>query len=230
MSCIISQFNMTFLLFLTFLLSSGAIAQQTLFPPAIPLAVRSPYLNSWLNPTNGSTFRQLWQWPTTYTSTPVCLSSYLPLTVKLSSSLASEPRVVGPCTCRWPDLFVPGCYPQSQCNREHDKYRGHAYADHLDFTSRPHGIQSYLPKSYRGSFRFNLLPSRTTYASLKARRLGQAIHSVLIRGSHRKITRRQSPRHGSVFGCQRRYVRSPSEARRASPALLQNGTRAIETR
>ncbi|KAH9993299.1 hypothetical protein BJV74DRAFT_916837 [Russula compacta] len=57
---------MTFLLFLTLLLSSGAIAQQTLFPPAVPLAVRSPYLNCWLNPTNEDIFRQLWQWPTTY--------------------------------------------------------------------------------------------------------------------------------------------------------------------
>ncbi|KAI9464135.1 hypothetical protein BJY52DRAFT_888853 [Lactarius psammicola] len=35
-------------------------AQQTLFPAAIPLAVRSPYLSSWYFTTSGSTFGRIW--------------------------------------------------------------------------------------------------------------------------------------------------------------------------
>src|ERR1700735_5151359 len=35
-------------------------AQQTLFPAAIPLAVRSPYLSCWDFTTNGTTIGKLW--------------------------------------------------------------------------------------------------------------------------------------------------------------------------
>ena len=58
-SFIIAQLKMMLLLFLA-LLSLIARAQQTLFPPAIPLAVRSPYLSSWDDITDGTTFGQLW--------------------------------------------------------------------------------------------------------------------------------------------------------------------------
>ncbi|KAH8997957.1 hypothetical protein EDB92DRAFT_2024888, partial [Lactarius akahatsu] len=44
---------------LVFLFHYGR-AQQTLFPAAIPLAVRSPYLNCWDHTTNGSTIANLW--------------------------------------------------------------------------------------------------------------------------------------------------------------------------
>ncbi|KAH9063195.1 hypothetical protein EDB87DRAFT_1558516 [Lactarius vividus] len=47
------------LIFLFFLFHYGR-AQQTLFPAAIPLAVRSPYLNCWDQTTNGSTIANLW--------------------------------------------------------------------------------------------------------------------------------------------------------------------------
>lgn len=63
MSFITTQLGTVLLLFLT-LLFPNTRAQQTLFPPAIPLAVRSPYLSSWYHITNGTVFGQLW--PATY--------------------------------------------------------------------------------------------------------------------------------------------------------------------
>jgi hypothetical protein len=54
---------MTYLLLLLFLFSHYGRAQQTLFPAAIPLAVRSPYLSCWDQITNGTILGQLW--PTT---------------------------------------------------------------------------------------------------------------------------------------------------------------------
>ena len=65
MSFITSQLRMMLLLFLTPLFPNTR-AQQTLFPPAIPLAVRSPYLSSWYHITNGTVFGQLW--PATFSS------------------------------------------------------------------------------------------------------------------------------------------------------------------
>ena len=46
-------------------------AQQTFYPVAIPLAVRSPYLNCWLPLSNGSTWDRTL--PTTYDLSQVCL-------------------------------------------------------------------------------------------------------------------------------------------------------------
>ena len=60
-----SQLATILLLFIALLLSPLAGAQQTLFPAAIPLAVRSPYLSSWDHITNGTVFGQ--SWPNTYT-------------------------------------------------------------------------------------------------------------------------------------------------------------------
>ncbi|KAI9513396.1 hypothetical protein F5148DRAFT_1006486 [Russula earlei] len=51
------------------LFSPTATAQQTLFPAAIPLAVRSPYLSCWDHVTNGTVFGQLW--PTTYNQSQI---------------------------------------------------------------------------------------------------------------------------------------------------------------
>ncbi|KAI9513395.1 hypothetical protein F5148DRAFT_1278777 [Russula earlei] len=49
---------------LLFAFAPSARAQQTLFPEAIPLAVRSPYLTCWDYIRNGTIFGQ--EWPTTY--------------------------------------------------------------------------------------------------------------------------------------------------------------------
>ncbi|KAH8997908.1 hypothetical protein EDB92DRAFT_1305914 [Lactarius akahatsu] len=51
---------MVHVLILLFLLVQCGRAQQTFFPPAIPLAVRSPYLSSWDFTTNGTTIGKLW--------------------------------------------------------------------------------------------------------------------------------------------------------------------------
>ncbi|KAI9433020.1 hypothetical protein H4582DRAFT_1820406 [Lactarius indigo] len=51
---------MTYLLILLFFFFHHGRAQRSLFPAAIPLAVRSPYLNCWDHTTNGSTIANLW--------------------------------------------------------------------------------------------------------------------------------------------------------------------------
>ena len=62
----------SYLLFLLFFLFPYGRAQQTLFPAAIPLAVRSPYLSCWDQTINGTTLGTLW--PTTSNSKEVrCL-------------------------------------------------------------------------------------------------------------------------------------------------------------
>ena len=58
------------LLLFTLLVSPNAKAQHTLFPPAVPLAVRSPYLSSWQYLTNGTIIGQ--SWPTTFNGSSVC--------------------------------------------------------------------------------------------------------------------------------------------------------------
>ena len=63
------------LLLFTFLVSRNARAQQTLFPPAIPLAVRSPYLSTWQYLTNGTIIGRTW--PTTFNGSSVCRLLYL---------------------------------------------------------------------------------------------------------------------------------------------------------
>src|SRR5882757_7594258 len=65
-----------------------------------------------------------------------------------------DPRVVGPRTCRRPDLFIPrgrgSGDPQRYC--EPYKSYGHPHTDRCHWTSWAHASQSHLPKSYRGSY------------------------------------------------------------------------------
>jgi hypothetical protein len=58
--------HLLILLFLSFFHYGGA--QQTLYPPAIPLAVRSPTFSSWQFTPSGSTVGSLW--PTTASHQP----------------------------------------------------------------------------------------------------------------------------------------------------------------
>lgn len=70
MSLVLSRLTMITLPLFAFLLSHNVRAQQSFFPPAIPLAVRSPYLNCWLQtgtpPVFGAT------WPTSFNVSQVC--------------------------------------------------------------------------------------------------------------------------------------------------------------
>jgi hypothetical protein len=71
MSFIVSQLTMVFLPLLALLLSRNVRAQVTSVPPAVPLAVRSPYLSCWLQNGNETTiFGQTW--PTTFNRSQVC--------------------------------------------------------------------------------------------------------------------------------------------------------------
>ena len=97
---------MNLILLLTLLLSPTVRAQQTFFPPAIPLAVRSPYLTCWDYLTNGSVFGQVW--PTNFDS-KVCRPVYLACRGFLIFAVL-DPRVVGSRACRRHNLFVPGRY------------------------------------------------------------------------------------------------------------------------
>ena len=67
-----NQLLITYFLTILVFLSHYGRAQQTLFPAAIPLAVRSPYLSCWDQTANGTTLGTLW--PTTSNSNQVrCL-------------------------------------------------------------------------------------------------------------------------------------------------------------
>jgi hypothetical protein len=73
MSLTISRLTIFLLLFISLLLSPNTTrAQQFLYPPTIPLAVRSPYLNCWLqyNKTFTTSFGHTW--PTTSNHSQVC--------------------------------------------------------------------------------------------------------------------------------------------------------------
>jgi hypothetical protein len=71
MSFTVSQLAMIFLPLLALLLSRNVTAQVTSVPPAIPLAVRSPYLSCWLQSGNATAaFGQTW--PTTFNRSQVC--------------------------------------------------------------------------------------------------------------------------------------------------------------
>jgi hypothetical protein len=71
MSFILSQLTMIFLPLLALLLSRNVTAQVTFVPPAVPLAVRSPYLNCWLQDGNATTLYGQ-TWPTTFNHSQVC--------------------------------------------------------------------------------------------------------------------------------------------------------------
>jgi hypothetical protein len=74
----------------------------------------------------------------------------------------------------------------------------------------------------------SFVTSMSTYTPSKARRLGQAIHPILIHVFYRKFIGRRKSSCAGVFRCQRRYVQSFSEVRHFSSASLQSGTRGIE--
>jgi hypothetical protein len=68
---ILLQRIMIFLPLIVLLLFRNVGAQVNLLPFAIPLAVRSPYLNCWLQ--NGSSVTEFAQtWPSTFNRTQVC--------------------------------------------------------------------------------------------------------------------------------------------------------------
>jgi len=73
----------------------------------------------------------------------------------------------------------------------------------------------------------SFVTSMSTYTPSKARRLGQAIHPILIHVFHREFIGRRKSCCAGVFRCQRRYAQSFSDTRHFS-ASLQSGTRGIE--
>ncbi|KAI0289968.1 DUF1793-domain-containing protein [Russula brevipes] len=79
---------MLFLLLALFLFPNAG-AQQTLFPAAVPLAVRSPYLTSWDYTTKGTTFSRLW--PTTYDSSKILGWSVLVRVDNVTYSFLGDP-------------------------------------------------------------------------------------------------------------------------------------------
>jgi hypothetical protein len=70
MSLTISQLTIVLLLFLSILLSPTIRAQQ--LSPTYPLAVRSPYLNCWLQFNNTFSVGFGHTWPTTFNHSQVC--------------------------------------------------------------------------------------------------------------------------------------------------------------
>lgn len=60
------------LILLTLIVSCSVKAQQTIIPPVIPLAVRSPYLTCWNNHSYNAVIGD--SWPTTFNDSQVCHS------------------------------------------------------------------------------------------------------------------------------------------------------------
>jgi hypothetical protein len=58
------------LVLLMLIVSPNVKAQQTIIPPEIPLAVRSPYLSCWNNHSNNAVHGR--SWPTTINDSQVC--------------------------------------------------------------------------------------------------------------------------------------------------------------
>lgn len=75
------------IIFLSSFLVQHGKAQQSLFPAAIPLAVRSPYLSGWDFTTNGTTIGELWPTISVYrpgSNSSACYFSSFDATLKLN--------------------------------------------------------------------------------------------------------------------------------------------------
>jgi len=189
------------LLFLVLFLNPAARAQQTLFPGAVPLAVRSPYLNCWEPLRNSSTFGR--SWPMIYDISQVCLSQYVLLVESSHLRLAQ--------TFGWTLLARIDGLTYSLFGGEVNAVNGTANLTSIAITPT-----RTLVVAQAGHMELNLtflspievrlallLLATSTYASFKAWRveLGQAIHPILILVFHCKITRWFSSHCASVFGC-----------------------------
>ncbi|SRR6266702_1209014 len=219
------------LLILLFLLAQYGRAQQTFFPPAIPLAVRSPYLSCWDFTTNGTTIGKLW-----------------------STTSAHQPDSTINDACCFPSLDVTPKFTafQNLSIPVHVRVDNITYS-FLGYSPSVNGsvnltntiitpTQTKLT-AQAGPMQFNLtflnpIEVRTrvrrrlyTYTFVLARRLGQAINPVLVPVVDCGIAGRRGSCCAGVFGCQWRWVRSLSLfPLRCFSKLLQNGCQQIEPR
>jgi hypothetical protein len=155
MSLTISRLTIFLLLFLSFLLSPNATrAQQFSYSPTIPLAVRSPYLNCWLQYNRSSVTATLGHiWPTTSNFSQVCHPN-ISYGHEISQLSLSDPRVVCPGTCRQPDVFVPGGYRSESCQRycKLDILFRQPFKHYSHWAGWANASKFHIHKSYRGSF------------------------------------------------------------------------------
>ena len=215
------------------LLSHTVRAQQYFLPTAIPLAVRSPYLNCWLQTRSPTVFGSTW--PTSFNLSQVCHPCTVYLNDKFSAfHVSSDPRVVCPRTCRWPDIFViGGCTSEPpQRYRQHHECCVDSYTVHVHCASWAHATQPYLPESYRGSFSLACLFFNIYIHIILSPKIGSSNPS-----HSRTWLSPQSPRMAQLMLC--RCIQMSVEVRASSlkpvisshsPTSLQSGTREIDRR
>ena len=154
------------LLLLSFFHYGGA--QQTLFPPAIPLAVRSPRLSSWQFTPSGSTLGSLW--PTTASHQPnasqdpslnACHFPFIRYSNTPTYVIFLEPQHSRPRPCGCYHLLVFGICKHNKRHCESDQHFDHTYPDQTHRGCWKYAIQPYLPQpnrstSYKVTYLFSL--------------------------------------------------------------------------
>ena len=146
---------MIHLLILLFPLFYYGRAQQTLYPPALPLTVRSPYLSCWMFTLNGTNIAD--QWSTTSAHQPssqdsnsnVCHFCAARHNTRIDCTL--EPKHASSCPCRQYNLLIAGRSVSHQRNLEPHQHGNFTYPDPAHRRSRAHAIQPYLSEPDRGS-------------------------------------------------------------------------------
>jgi hypothetical protein len=184
---------MTYLLFLLFFLFNRGRAQQTLFPAAIPLAVRSPYLSCWDQTTNGTALGTLW--PTTSNGKQV---SCLPFTGMAKNKIFIS-QILG-----WSVLVrIDGLTYSLLGDVSGASASLNGTANVTDTIITP---TQTVVVTQAGPMQVNLtflnpievrsltqIPIISTDTSLSARKLGQTVNSVLIPGLIYEVAGRRSP-------------------------------------
>ena len=191
MQCL-SRLTIFLLSSLLFLLSPNTTrAQQYYDSPVIPLAVRSPYLNCWLqyNKTSTATIRQTW--PTAANFSQVC---------RPNISCGHQILNLLFQTLGWSFLI--------RVDNETYPFLGDVDPDLINDSSNSTGYSvgptSTIVTGRAGPMLVNLtflnpievsftplLISMSTYASCKASRLGQTIHPILVYVFYRKVIGRR---------------------------------------
>ena len=134
-------------------LSSFARAQTSFSPASIPLAVRSPYLSTWLINTNGSQpISEAWAMPW---DQPVCLFPCRICVISVENSLlwnvGTSRGMEREDKDRRFDVHLDGTRPRlSQCQRH--EHSTHSHAIYLHDADRRNEPYSHLLVPYRGKW------------------------------------------------------------------------------
>ena len=125
-------------------------AQQTLYPAAIPLAVRSPYLSCWMSTANGTNIADMqptaeaFQLGNTTQFLYVDVWLFCPwnttTVTKIDCTLDRQHSC--PCPCRQYNLLLAGISKSHQHNFKPHQHCNFTYPDPAHYTSWTHAIST----------------------------------------------------------------------------------------